>query len=1069
MESVLSEAGSALSGMENIPSEAKKQSQDRKADAGKNQGSGADSGKEKAVKSQAGTDTGKKPGGKKMLVLCITACAAVLAAAGLILFLVLRGGKPGDGESLTADGKSSIQPEDGDAAEDGNEPEEEIPLYHIADVNAIDIYARNVVPGEKVQGIIWDNTLFYWLEDVSRESQEDGYLARCRISKALLRDSEGGGLIQYEVYRDPATSEIYKIVSIEQKGDTLVLTDYYYQNGIPNFIFAREDSIYTPTYATTDKSGERYYFAGNVMAKWRIIQTPGEIGEYTLTLTDTYYTQTDYFQEEEGIRNIYDETESRMLNAAYNTYNAIMSQTPVGLAEGVVRDTTGAGISGVSVEIRRKEDNVLLYRTVTGEDGAFQCFVYLDGTECVLSVSGDETFRNTTVYGIFLADSGLTGAYGNLVLHRVAGDEYPVHINVYTAEDVRSGDDGSLSRSPVGGVSVSLREGVGAYEGDIVRALQGDEGGKVDTTLPSGTYTAQIDVPGYTRSFLEIQVDEGETTADSYILPAIAEGTTGVVLTWEGGETDLDLTLFTPFQSTGGDMARVGGRVMDDGYGNRLLSDNSAGCEVMYVNTAQDGSYKVYVNDYTDSQAGNYTVSTLANINIHIYIYDSNGFVAEYTFPVGQTGVVWEVAEISGRQITPSQRVYSRMEGKSWWLESKEVWMAEEDARLLELLNSGNSNLSNLMEALVHVNRVFGHDINAILQGTEEGIEEFFGLDGTLGPVVEHVIWKIQSDEWEMLSDPSVGSCYVITEKLAENLFYSASGRKMDIDFSGYDRWNAPYIRFEMNVDNTWNMLENFSVERVNANTWKVMAMNSVGRENALSIPVSRVCFTVVRNSNSYFDGYSLTGFAVEEEADMSWARAYYDYLTKDPEGIAMMEYGFGSGWQEYDYPYVLIYVDGDLVPEIYLKGRDWASGDALLHFHDGKVIEAHFSDSGGNYLPYTGLMLDGNSKSGGIWEDIYKLENGEMTMIGGWYGHSSDIDPETGYPIETDPNEPIVVIKDGFKLNGVEVTQEQYEETINSYLGGAELQPCILYGQGQNQDLISYLEFLMSYADINF
>lgn len=200
----------------------------------------------------------------------------------------------------------------------------------------------------------------------------------------------------------------------------------------------------------------------------------------------------------------------------------------------------------------------------------------------------------------------------------------------------------------------------------------------------------------------------------------------------------------------------------------------------------------------------------------------------------------------------------------------------------------------------------------------------------------------------------------------------------------------------------------------------------------------------------------------------MSWASAYYDYLTKDPEGIAMMEYGFGSGWQEYDYPYVLIYVDDDLAPEIYLKGRDWASGDALLHFHDGKVIEAHFSDSGGNYLPYTGLMLNANLKSGGISEDIYKLENGEMTMIGGWYGHLSDIDPETGYPIETDPNEPIVVIKDGFKLNGVEVTQEQYEETINSYLGGAEFQPC-LYGQGQNQDLISYLEFLMSCADINF
>lgn len=1006
-----------------------------------------------------------------MLVLCITACAVVLAAAGLILFLVLRGGKPGDGESLTADGKASIQPEDGDAVEDGNEPEEEIPLYHIVDVNAIDIYARNVVPGEKVQGIIWDNTLFYWLEDVSRESQEDGYLARCRISKALLRDSEGGGLIQYEVYRDPATSEIYKIVSIEQKGDTLVLTDYYYQNGIPNFIFAREDSIYTPTYATTDKSGERYYFAGNVMARWRIIQTPGEIGEYTLTLTDTYYTQTDYFQEEEGIRNIYDETESRMLNAAYNTYNAIMSQTPVGLAEGVVRDTTGAGISGVSVEIRRKEDNVLLYRTVTGEDGVFQCFVYLDGTECVLSVSGDETFRNTTVYGIFLADSGLTGAYGNLVLHRVAGDEYPVHINVYTAEDVKSGDDGSLSRSPVGGVSVSLREGVGAYEGDIVRTLQADEGGKVDTTLPSGTYTAQIDVPGYTRSFLEIQVDEGETTADSYILPAIAEGTTGVVLTWEGGEADLDLTLFTPFQSTGGDMARVGGRVMDDGYGNRLLSDNSAGCEVMYVNTAQDGSYKVYVNDYTDSQAGNYTVSTLANINIHIYIYDSNGFVAEYTFPMGQTGVVWEVAEISGRQITPSQRVYSRMEGKSWWLESKEVWMAEEDARLLELLNSGNSRLGSLMDTLLTLREMGGGDIQAVLQGTPEGIGTFFGLEhGTPIFCMNGFDYALGMEGLGLEYFDGDGWYLRMTKEDAENFFYSVCGKKVELDFSGYAGWNDPYLQFGYADGGAWRRADNFTVERVNANTWKVRA-NSTEYSNGYDggIASARVCFNVVRNSNSYFDGYSLTGFAVEEEADMSWARAYYDYLTKDPEGIAMMEYGFGSGWQEYDYPYVLIYVDGDLVPEIYLKGRDWASGDALLHFHDGKVIEAHFSDSGGNYLPYTGLMLDGNSKSGGIWEDIYKLENGEMTMIGGWYGHSSDIDPETGYPIETDPNEPIVVIKDGFKLNGVEVTQEQYEETINSYLGGAELQPCILYGQGQNQDLISYLEFLMSYADINF
>lgn len=722
-----------------------------------------------------------------------------------------------------------------------------------------------------------------------------------------------------------------------------------------------------------------------------------------------------------------------------------------------MRDTAGAGIGGVTIEIRRKGDNVLLYRTVTGEDGSFRCFVYLDGTECVLSARGEEAFRDTAVYGIFLADSGLTGAYGNLVLHRVDGDEYPVHINIYTAEDVKSGEDGSLSRNPLSGAGVTLREGAGAYEGEAFRTLQAGEGGTLDTALPSGVYTAQIDVSGYSRTFLEIRVDERETSADSYLLPALEEGRMGVVLTWEGGETDLDLTLFTPFQSAGGDMARVGGRIMDDGNGNRLLSDNSAGCEVLYVNTAQAGSYKIYVNDYTDIQAGNYTVNTLAGINIHIYLYDSNGFVAEYVFPAGQTGVVWEVAEISGSQITPGQRVYSRMEGKSWWLESKEVWMAEEDERLREVLNNQSGGLVNLMKALVHVNRVFGHDIESMLQGTEEGITQFFGQDGVPGPAVEHIIGKIPSDGWEILSDSQGGSYYVITEQLAESVLYSAIGKRMDIDFSGYAGWNAPYIRFEMNADVTWNTLENFSVERVNANTWKVRAVNWVGGEDSFSAAVSKVCFTVMRNPGSYFDGYSLIGFEVEEKADAGWARAYHDYLTKDPEGIELIA-GFEASWQENQYRYELIYVDNNLVPEIYLQGLDLACGDVLLYLHDGKAAKVHFSNYGGIYIPYSGLINNENGQFGYVWSDNYMLNNGEVTEIGGWSGHWSDIDPETGAPIELAPNEPVVQIKDYCRLNGVEVTQEQYEETMNGYIGGKEFQPCVP-SYGRDQDILSYLE----------
>lgn len=613
---------------------------------------------------------GKKKGGKGLPAKVLVAAMSIIVAlvAGIIFFQAFLGRTLAEG-NLDADGRADSQA----AQEETNISQEgEVPLYSILDVNTIDIYAINRIPAEKAFGMTWDASLFYWLEDVNPKSTEDGYLAKCRISKTLLRNSESGELIQYEVYRDPGTAEIYKIVSIEEKDGSLLLTDYYYQHGVPNFIFVRQDSVYTPTYATTDKTGDRYYFEGDVMVRWRMIQTPREIEEYVLSPSAVSYRQYDYFQEKESARKMYDDVEIRMLNAAYNTYQAIESQTGIGLMEGMVKDTAGAGIGGVMVDIRRTTDNVLLYRTVTREDGIFRCFVYLDGSECFLSVRENDTFKDAAMYGIFLADSGITGMYGTLVLHKSAGGEYPVHINIYMAEDVRSGENGSMERTPAYDATVSLRKGMGAREGEVFQTLQAGEGGVLDTALPSGTYTAQIDVPGCARTFLEIRVDEEETSVDSYVLPELAEGVTGVVLTWEDRDVDLDLTLFTPFQATAGDMAHIGGGILADENGNYLVSDNSAGCEVIYVNTAQEGSYKVYVSDYTNSQSEYYNADMLGSIHIHIYIYDNNGLAAEYTFPVGQVGVIWEVAEISGSQITPSQRVYQDMEGKNWWLEKKQ-------------------------------------------------------------------------------------------------------------------------------------------------------------------------------------------------------------------------------------------------------------------------------------------------------------------------------------------------------------------------------------------------------------
>lgn len=549
---------------------------------------------------------------------------------------------------------------------------EEVPLYDIPDVATIDIYAVNRMPAEKVSGTKWDESLFYWLEDISRENSEDGYLAKCQISKAVLRNAENGELIQYEVYRDPQTDEIYKIVSIEEEGGRLRLTDYYYRDGIPNFVFVRYDSVYTPTYATTGKTGERYYFANDMMVQWRVVRTPGKVEDCTISPSQSSHRQTDYFQQDEAARKAYDDMELRMLNAAYNTYDAISSYTGIGVMEGVVQDTFGAGVGGAAVDIRRKGDNMLLYRVATAQDGSFKCYVYLDGTECTLTVRAGDVFKTATVYGIVLKDSGIAGAYGTIILGKAGVEEYPVHINIYIADNARSNEDGSLENIPASGAALILREGAGAREGEALLTLQAGEGGSLDTALPSGIYTAQIDAPGCARTFLEIRVEDSAASVDGYVLQNLQEGMTGVVLTWTGADVDLDLTLFTPFQSTAGDMAHVGSGTWEDGYGNYLVADNSSGCEVIYVNTTQEGSYKIYVSDYTDSQAGNYGSDVLGMIDIHIYIYNSSGLVAEYTFPAGQSGVVWEVAEISGSRVTPSQRVYSQVEGKDWWLEEKQ-------------------------------------------------------------------------------------------------------------------------------------------------------------------------------------------------------------------------------------------------------------------------------------------------------------------------------------------------------------------------------------------------------------
>lgn len=545
------------------------------------------------------------------------------------------------------------------------EKQEEVrePLYTIEDVETIDLSQQSHQPGTKRQGMSWDISLFYWLEDVDNTSDEDGNIADCKITKTQIRNAANGNIIEYEAYRDKETGEIYKIVGIEEQGEFLLLTDYYYLNGKVNFIFLRNDSVYTPTYATTSKTGNRFYFNNDVMVRWRKVDKPKQIEETTLYPKDVAYAQEDYFGTSEAVREKYDATELAMLNEAYNVYDVINGQTGIGVLQGRVTDVNGNPMAEQIVSVFRQEDDVLLYQGKTQKDGTFSIYVYLDNTECYMNISGGKEYKTLKVNNVLLADKGITYSYDNLVMHRTGKEEYPVQLSLYNAAN---------GKDTLANAMVSFREGVAAYEGEVLFAVETDENGLVSAELPEGTYTVSAERDDYMTTYLNVIVTGAKNSYKGYLVPKISKGQSAVVLTWDAGDVDLDLTVFTPYQTEGGDMAHIGGSVLFDEYGNRLLTEERTGVEVAYIDTAVLGSYKVYVNNYTDSLAGNYDSDALSTLHAHVCIYSSEGMLEDYTIPSDSNGVVWEVAQISGAQVTANQRVYKELDGKNWWLESKE-------------------------------------------------------------------------------------------------------------------------------------------------------------------------------------------------------------------------------------------------------------------------------------------------------------------------------------------------------------------------------------------------------------
>lgn len=115
-------------------------------------------------------------------------------------------------------------------------------------------------------------------------------------------------------------------------------------------------------------------------------------------------------------------------------------------------------------------------------------------------------------------------------------EKYPMQMVFFDAEN-----DTALE-----GVKVSCRRIEYEEGGDTLFKTKTDENGIIRKKLPEGTYIIEAELNGYMAACLDASFTKEDTVAEGYLVPRLAEGTTAVVLTWEGEETDLDLVVFTP-------------------------------------------------------------------------------------------------------------------------------------------------------------------------------------------------------------------------------------------------------------------------------------------------------------------------------------------------------------------------------------------------------------------------------------------------------------------------------------------------------------------------------------------
>jgi len=204
--------------------------------------------------------------------------------------------------------------------------------------------------------------------------------------------------------------------------------------------------------------------------------------------------------------------------------------------------------------------------------------------------------------------------------------------------------------------------------------VSSEANGYENTVITDGDGYYEFTVPVNTADWYNLLFEYGDFAPsrlnDIYIRPRTIEYPTGVTYMAPKGsnkhDTDiylLDVTKQSPHKLKENQYEAV------LSYDNEKMSElkpftldlnsgkyDNENSQVITVDSGTD--YKYFVTDQVNGKSGNDLTNDMSLSEAQVKLYNKNGLVGSFQVPVGHSGVVWEVFEIKGSEIIPSNNYY---------------------------------------------------------------------------------------------------------------------------------------------------------------------------------------------------------------------------------------------------------------------------------------------------------------------------------------------------------------------------------------------------------------------------